>query len=151
MKQLFCLRSARKISSAPHQCPLRDGAHILIKKKNTNDLSNLTFIYQKVTDFAFSPHDDGVIASGSQDGTVKVSPLLSSSILVIIILGYFHNRHNHNYVAGVPCALRPIQWKPDGEKHGHTSCLAARASSQDWDGDHDPPTLIRGFLSGNAT
>ena len=27
---------------------------------------------KKVTDFAFSPHDDGVIASGSQDGTVKV-------------------------------------------------------------------------------
>ena len=26
----------------------------------------------QVTDFAFSPHDDGVIASGSQDGTVKV-------------------------------------------------------------------------------
>ena len=25
-----------------------------------------------MTDFAFSPHDDGVIASGSQDGTVKV-------------------------------------------------------------------------------
>ena len=44
-----------------------------------------------MTDFAFSPHDDGVIASGSQDGTVKVSPPSSSSswaifIIVIIII-----------------------------------------------------------------
>ena len=51
--------------------------------------------------------------------------------------GYFHDPHGHDNVAGVPCPLRPFQWKPNGDQHGHTSCLAARASSQDWDGDDD--------------
>ena len=82
-----------------------------------------------MTDFAFSPHDDGVIASGSQDGSVKVTII---TILIILIIAIIMTKIMLIIakimtimiliiatLPGFPCSIRPVQWEPDGEVDGH--------------------------------
>ena len=89
-----------------------------------------------MTDFAFSPHDDGVIASGSQDGSVKVTII---TILIILIIFVIMTKIIQIIATlpGFSCSVRSVQWEPDGEVDGHPPDFTSWVTAQNWDGDDD--------------
>lgn len=98
---------------------------------------------EMVTDFAFSPHDDGVIASGSQDGTVKVFRVPSD-----LFSGNPMETNMDTPLVSLPEQARRIEtvsWHPTADlvlaSSSGTSInvwdLATSASLYSWDGHED--------------